>query len=759
VYSNIPAELKQYRQWVVWILTILDDGKTTKIPYCPRNGMKASPTDPSNWGSFDDACAALQSNLYSGIGFVLSDADPYTFIDLDDPYAVDQDGERKYPNPEEIGKRQIEIYENFNTYIERSPSGKGLHVIVKGKVDSGRKREAIEIYSTGRYMTMTGDVIKQMPVADYQDWAASLWAYLAPPKPAFDQLNTFESQPEKYTDQQICDMAYSAKDGPKFFDLYTGHWHEYYPSQSEADFSLCNIIAFYTDNKEQVKRIFWTSQLGQRPKGHRPDYVKWLLDKSFDRKIPMVNLSLLKQRFEEQMADKPVEKAVNTATNPYVFPPGLVGDIAEFIFAQAAYPAKEIALAASLAFMSGVCGRTFNVSGTGLNNYIVLLAKTGRGKEAMARGIDKLFGELKKLNPAALDFCGPAEFASPQGLNKQLSQTPCFISILGEFSLLLEQLNSKKASPAMAGLRRMFLDLYNKSGHSQVMKGVVYSDRDKNVKSVAAPAFTFLGECTPEKYYSLLDDGIASEGFLPRLTTIEFLGDRVEQNENAFLVQPDHNIIARVADIMSIALMRDSNGTVQDVLMDDEAVDIFRKYDKKCGIEINRKDVHSIHNEMWTRANVKAMKLAAIVSVGINHINPLITKDCANWAINIINYDNKNVIDKFENGEVGCNNLDSEQIKKFKEFCKFYLNCQYKELGSMFKEKRDLHKAKIIPSSYLQSKCINLGVFRNDHIGATGAFRKTLQSMIDSGFIQEINAIQSKKFGTSSKCYVVVGEL
>jgi len=344
-------------------------------------------------------------------------------------------------------------------------------------------------------------------------------------------------------------------------------------------------------------------------------------------------------------------------------------------------------------------------------------------------------------------------------LNKHLSQTPCFLSILGEFGLLLEQLNNKKASPAMTGLRRMFLDLYNKSGYKQVMKGIVYSDRDKNVKSIEAPAFSFLGECTPEKYYSLLDEGIASEGFLPRLTTIEYLGDRVDQNEQAFLIEPKEELIKALADLVAVALLRDSNGTVQNVLMDSNASQIFRKYDKKCGAEINKKNVHSIHNEMWTRANVKAMKLAAIAAIGINYINPVITQDAANWAINIVNYDNNNVISKFENGEVGTNNLDSEQIKKLKEYCKLYLTCKFEDFGKKYKGSKKLHDAKIIPSSYLQSKSLNIACFKNDRIGATGAFRKTLQSLIDSGILQELNQNQSKRYETNAKCYVVVGEL
>ena len=79
-----------------------------------------------------------------GIGFVLTDYDPFTFIDLDDTKAT----------PKQCGTSKI--FNEFESYAERSPSGNGLHIIVKGKLQSGRRRSFVEIYSSARYMTMTG---------------------------------------------------------------------------------------------------------------------------------------------------------------------------------------------------------------------------------------------------------------------------------------------------------------------------------------------------------------------------------------------------------------------------------------------------------------------------------------------------------------------------------------------------------------------------------------------------------------------------
>lgn len=71
-----------------------------------------------------------------------------------------------------------------------------------------------------------------------------------------------------------------------------------------------------------------------------------------------------------------------------LFPPGLIGEIAQYIYDQSPRPHLSISLAGAIAFMAGICGRSYNTyTGAGLNQYILLLASTGMGKEAAAGGI------------------------------------------------------------------------------------------------------------------------------------------------------------------------------------------------------------------------------------------------------------------------------------------------------------------------------------------------------------------------------------
>lgn len=761
MFQNIPDEMKRYNQFIVWRYEEMLGGKPTKIPYQPNSFGLASVTDPSTWSSFENACQAFNNGGFNGIGFVLTENDPFTFIDLDNPFELDQHGKPKYENPQEILDRQIRVHEAFSSYSEKSPSGYGLHIIVKGTVPTGRRKQAVEVYSTARYMTMTGQVFNNAPIEPRQELISMLWSEM---KSKSDSVTIYDGdEQERNTDFEILQKAADAQNGEKFKALYDGRWTEYYTSQSEADFAIINIIAFYTQNKTQIKRIFRASALGKRRKANREDYVSYMINKSFDRMTPLVDLVMIKEKMSEILASKEwkepeIKKIPINRVNPYTFPPGLIGEIAQFIFDQSIYPVKEISLVAALAFMSGICGKSYNVSGTGLNNYFVLLAKTGRGKEAMAKGIDKIVAEVKKTTPNVVDFLGPAEFASPQGLVKHLQTSPSFMSVLTEFAMMLKQLTAFNANANTTGLRRMFLNLYNKSGDGQTLGGIVYSDRDKNVQTLTAPAFSILGECTPEKYYRLLDEDLISEGLLPRFTTIEYLGERCTSNKNHYMVHPSRELIQSVSTVVSNSFMLINNKSVIHVKFDDEAAKIFSDYNEnKCNGEINKSDTQGVSAELWTRSHVKAMKLAALAAIGINPFHPVITKDAALWAINIINFDNENIISKFENGEVSSNNIDFNQIKEATRIIEEFRIAEYDQIKKYKSVSQEMFGMKIVTYKYLNQRLAPLSCFRNDKIGATNALKKVIKSLIDSGEMQEIPVGQiEREFNTRQLCFSTI---
>lgn len=261
--DGIPAELKQYPQWVCWGYE-WDGQRWAKRPYSPRSAMPASVTDPSTWGTFAEAVETRAPCGFDGIGFVLTKADPFTIIDIDN--------KPEHPaTPEQIARHQ-KIYEKFNSYTEYSPSGTGVHIVVKGNVPSGVRRDNVEVYSDARFMTFTGDRIAgRTTITEQQQWLDVLYAEMR--ETSAPVTVALEEHDDILTDRDLVDMAMSAANGEKFNQLCRGEWREMgcYPSQSEADFGLLSILCFYTLSNEQVRRIFRMSKLGKREKATRDD--------------------------------------------------------------------------------------------------------------------------------------------------------------------------------------------------------------------------------------------------------------------------------------------------------------------------------------------------------------------------------------------------------------------------------------------------------------------------------------------------------
>lgn len=763
-FQNIPQEMRIYPQWVVWRYEDTDSKKPTKVPYSAKTGHLASVTDPNTWAGFDECVNAMSSGWYAGIGFVLTENDPYSFIDLDDT-----------KGDQTALDRQIKIFNEFNSYAERSPSGSGLHIIVKGAIPSGRRRSFIEVYSSLRYMTMTGDVYRNAPINDCNELLNVLWGQMGQGSVAVAHYAGLAEAKE--TDEQVYNRAVAAANGDKFAELYAGKWEGMYASQSEADFALVDIIAFYTQTRAQIARMFRASGLGQRDKAKRDDYVSYMLNKCFDRMLPPVDVDGLRNKLDEAIAKKeaadraaalsqnseatPHPKApapnLNEASKVYSVPPGLVGEIAQYIYAQAPRPVPEIALAGALGLVAGIVGRAYNISGTGLNQYVLLLAPTGTGKEAIASGIDKLMAQVIRTVPAAADFVGPGEIASSQAIIKYMAKGPTsFVSLVGEFGIYLQQMASINAAPHLVGLRRFLLDAYNKSGESKVLRPSIYSDRDKNTAAVLAPSFTMLGESTPEKFYEGLHEGLISEGLLPRFTMIEYHGERPALNPGHLSAQPSFELIDRLSTLCAHALMLNSQHKAIHVQTDATARELFQQFDAHCDANINSSD-REVRRHLWNRAHVKALKLAGIIAVGCNPYDPTITADVASWAINLVVADVRNLLARFDAGEIGIDNDETKQLAKVIGCVKDFVVSPWPEVSKYAGEGAGiLHSNKIVPYSYVQRRLASVAVFRKDRIGASGAIKRALKTLCERGDLQEVSrATLSKDYGTSAVAYMI----
>ena len=756
MFASIPSEMRQYPQWVVWRFEESDGAKPTKVPYDVKTGRMASVNDPRTWADYNTCvlAATAQGSHYNGIGFVLTRDDPYSIIDLDDTGG----------NPDQL-REQIKIFEAFDSYSERSVSKTGLHIIVKGSVPSGRRRNKVELYHSERFMIMTGDVFEAKPIAERQELLSQMWHEMGGGKAAamYDG-----DSPQTLTDEEVIDKALRAVNGPKFEKLHTGAWQDLYQSQSEADFAYVDILAFYTQNREQLKRLFRASPLGQREKAQRDDYVAYMVNKSFDRMLPPVRFDSVYNAIEQELA-KARAGAVAVAETPAEVierakvelppPPGLMGEIAQFIYNAAPRPVPEIALVGAIGYMAGIAGRAYNVSGTGLNQYVMLLAPTGTGKEGIARGVSRLAAAVSDITPKGNEHVGPGEIASGQALIKELGRRmPSFVSILGEIGLRLKSMSGDYVSPADNMLKRAWLDLYNKSGKNDLLQPSIYSDKDKGTGQILAPAFSMIGESTPETFYGNLTESMISDGLLPRFTIVEYIGKRPRRNDSAVYAQPSPELIQKLKTLCVIANDLNSKNDVRHVATDPMAQEYLDEFDRFCDDQINASD-RDVVRQLWNRAHLKVLKLSALIAVGVNPGVPIITLVEAEWARTQVERDIRNLLARFEAGSFGMAHSDTAEDKQVQAVIRkiqAYVSGEYTEVAYKYGVSVEMHRDKVVPYVLLQRTLAATVAFAKDKAGASRALQRSIQTLIDNGDLQEVGKREmQERFGFGGKAYVI----
>lgn len=242
-------ELRELRQWVVWRFEERD-GKPTKVPYRPAApSTRASTTDPATWADYATAVAVQDVD---GIGFVFSEGDPYAGVDID--HCIGAEGA--------IDPKTATILRTLDSYSEISPSGTGVHAIIRAKLNGGRRKAGnFECYDSGRYFCVTGDHLPDTPTT-IEERQAELEEVRAAAFPAErePQASATPVAVNSADDHELLELARAARNGREFDALYSGQ--HAYPSPSEADLALASMISFWTGpDPQRVDRLFRASGL------------------------------------------------------------------------------------------------------------------------------------------------------------------------------------------------------------------------------------------------------------------------------------------------------------------------------------------------------------------------------------------------------------------------------------------------------------------------------------------------------------------
>jgi len=166
--ANLPPELLKLKQFIIWREEKRGE-KFDKVPCAPwRTGHwgSASVTDPYILTTFDNAVCWAKKRSGYGIGFCFKKEGGIVGLDFD-----------RCINDNKVSEEVSRYVREANSYTELSPSGRGIHIFLKGILPGTITRDEIEAYDRNRFFTLTGHRYINTPLslAENQDFLDKLW--------------------------------------------------------------------------------------------------------------------------------------------------------------------------------------------------------------------------------------------------------------------------------------------------------------------------------------------------------------------------------------------------------------------------------------------------------------------------------------------------------------------------------------------------------------------------------------------------------
>lgn len=248
----------------------------SKEPYNPKTRSKG-------WGNYDYLCtfAEMQEFLIPHPSFkpcLIPSAAGLIGIDVDE---IKDEGQ---PLPLEIRA----LIKDLDSYAELSQSGTGVHIVLPGKL-SGSNRvgkildNKIE-FLLDHPLTLTGYIIDQFDTLKPNDSALSkLYSQVFPAREV--SKLTCKIVSPTMSDDEVLELCRRASNKEKFESLFLrGDISAYQTDDSSADFALCALLSFYTQDADQIFRLFQRSALYQKEdrkkKWARDDYRIHTIEKA-----------------------------------------------------------------------------------------------------------------------------------------------------------------------------------------------------------------------------------------------------------------------------------------------------------------------------------------------------------------------------------------------------------------------------------------------------------------------------------------------
>ena len=366
-----------------------------------------------------------------------------------------------------------------------------------------------------------------------------------------------------------------------------------------------------------------------------------------------------------------------TRSNLNFLEDNLLHQLARHIKQVAPIPDNTISYAGAIALLSGIAGRRYNTpTRTGLNQYVIILGRTGIGKEGAMTGIGSIFSSLgDEGEDLQQRFIGPGYIASGQALIGELAENPNILCSIGEIGHLFRQLSTPQCGPADSLLLRMLLALHNKSGITDSLQSSSWADKNRNLPNIKSPAISILGDSTPRYFYKGMNADMIQQGLYPRLMVFEVekeLPEKPPSNYGSTLELPE-NVSHRLKLLMTYC--QQDEYSICD--WQEGAHELLDQYFRDCNKQ-RAKLANTPAEDILTRSHIKALRLASLFAVcqgkNFTEPRPLITTNHALQAIKIEKFATSGVLDRVAGGAIGTETTERQKLNTLLSWFSHYVD-------------------------------------------------------------------------------------
>lgn len=479
-----------------------------------------------------------------------------------------------------------------------------------------------------------------------------------------------------------------------------------------------------------------------------PDVLDRVVDDGFDMQEIVHDLMRAKESGGQNDYELANFGGYDGSSVDIAYPKGDLGELMKYLVNSTTKGVKELGIAAGLAVISGIAGKAWQINNTGVNSFFVTLASSGAGKTSVINSANALMLDVAAKAPQAANVFSSSRSMSMQALLRQLDKRDSFVLRFDEFAKTLSAVSSGR-SAGESSLMDEIIRMYDKSGKRSIVQGLSYSNSEKNIEVGRNIAVTILGDATTKGYYESLSGEYSEDGFLSRFIPIEYTGNIKYANYDT-VKEPPGWLVDKLADIVTHADHLMSSGGCIDVRVSGDVQYRVVKIDMDAVDLINSKTVPEGRHYLYNRKQLKVLKIASLLAIMKNHIDPVIEVEEFEWALDMINQVCARELWWIKQGMVAGSVTDIEVEEFVSSEIRKYMAAPH---GSI----RDIALAKkgAMTSKTLRRLIELMPVAKRSRLGSREFATRTIKALEDVGIIRHHTRHHSRKmFGdVSGTCY------